>query len=179
MIDQNPYSLYCYYIKWMDRLNVNTSYDEYLKFYCDLNSITKIVKLRNFQYRLLCDKILTNDRLYHWKIKESQECEWCAHHKQTIMHLLLECNVSKNVWSFVNNLFLNKRKFTPSEIIFNNAGTVVKHLENFVILMTKYLIFQQKCLGTKLTTPLLKKELLFYRGLELMYATSTKQKKNR
>ena len=49
------------------------------------------VKLRNFQYRLLLNKIFVNDTLCKWKIKANDTCEICNRDKQTIVHLLTHC----------------------------------------------------------------------------------------
>ena len=41
----------------------------------NIKKLTNITKYRDFQYRLLSSDIHFNNRLYHWRIKDSNVCE--------------------------------------------------------------------------------------------------------
>ena len=47
---------------------ITCEYEEFVKAFQDLYRITDVVKLRDFQFRLLNNAIFTNNRLYHWKL---------------------------------------------------------------------------------------------------------------
>ena len=84
--------------KWFDmQNNPNFSLEDDDVLFGNILNITDIVKLRDFQNRLLLNKIFTNDTLQKRKIVQSGKCEFCSE-KQTITHLLYRCVASKKLW---------------------------------------------------------------------------------
>ena len=51
----------------------------------------KRVKLRDFQYRLLLGKVITNVDLFEWNLKEDPLCTFCERSCETLVHLYCEC----------------------------------------------------------------------------------------
>ena len=88
-------------------------YDEYIKNFANIYIIMEKVKLRNFQYRLLLNKIFTNNILAKWKIVQSEIdlCELCLLEVQTIqhLHLLTECLCVKELWSKMKECFKSEK----------------------------------------------------------------------
>ena len=113
---------------------------------------TTIVKLRNFQYRLLHNKIFCNNVLFYWKIKETQRCDFCDYPKQDIQHLLYECNIVRKIWSELMHYFKTLKidciEINFLNIIYNTVHPKSKHIVNFIVLLTKFVIFRCKCEGT-------------------------------
>ena len=74
----------------------NFEFQRHLDAFKNLYLVTNVAKLRNFQYRLLHNKIFCNNVLYYWGKTDSQKCEWCnTCEKQEIMHLLFK---QKLIW---------------------------------------------------------------------------------
>ena len=121
--------------------------------FANIYKTTNIIKLRNFQYRLLHNKIFCNNILYHWKIKNSQNCDYCEH-KQDIVHLLFDCIVTKRFWNnlivCINKILKDKNEIRLLEwklenIIYNKVHPRANHVINFIILAAKFHIFRAKC----------------------------------
>ena len=93
--------------------------------------IKYVPQLRIFHYRLLLNKIFTNDTLKKWRIVDSDKCDYCDC-KQTILHLLIECQVSQKLWSLVELIInVNKVKLTKDKItlnIVNSNKTIISQL---------------------------------------------------
>ena len=51
---------------WNKKLNVSCTWEDYANLFKAIKRITSVVKLQNFQYRLLHNKIFCNDVLVHW-----------------------------------------------------------------------------------------------------------------
>ena len=100
---------------WYHQHNITPEPAEYKRCFSLLYHITKNVKLRNFQYRLLLNKIITNVDLNAWKIIESSSCTFCGNQVETITHLLYSCpyatkirNISVAKWGSPTAQVLNK-----------------------------------------------------------------------
>ena len=131
---------------------------ELQKAYSDLYIVTNITKYRDFQYRLLCGNIYTNDILYHWKKKDSQRCPWCNTPKQTVKHMLYDCIYSDKIWRnmviFVNENGVGTLTYDSLSYEKIYLGTVTKpkdHLINFIVLVTKQHLFACNCTDTPIS----------------------------
>ena len=65
------------YVKSWEKDGLLFEYPVYQKSFSDLYKITKITKLRDFQYRLLLNKLVTNVHLYEWGRTDSELCQFC------------------------------------------------------------------------------------------------------
>ena len=81
-----------------------SNFNEYICLFSKLYQITDSVKLSDFQYRLSLGKVLCNDILYKWKLKDGPRCEYCEN-KQATRHLSCQCHEVQNIWTHVQNWF--------------------------------------------------------------------------
>ena len=142
--------------------------DEYFTCFKNLYKITKVTKLRDFQYRLLLGKIFTNDILSKWGTVPSDMCNLCQMGIQTNQHLFFECPYSKKIWSFIERKL--QVQWTRGEIICNNVASPAGHIYNLVALITKQYIFRKKCLDVRPNINELIKEIRFTYIIELYMA---------
>ena len=126
---------------------------EYREAFADIHFVTNVTKYRDFQYRLLVGAIPTNDRLFHWRKKPSQKCDFCECPKQTIGHLLYYCARSRKVWrkmeDFMNTFMfeVNVNSISFKDVMLNKVRDEAGHICNFMILVTKQFIYAKKCQG--------------------------------
>ena len=60
--------------------------------------VTVESKLRIFQYKVLNNILYLNDRLYRMGIVQTPLCSLCKQEKETVIHLLSPCNVTRQLW---------------------------------------------------------------------------------
>ena len=135
--------------KW-SKLIDDFDYEQHQDCFKRIYSITNIVKYRCFQYRLLHNKIFCNNVLYHWKIKKTQQCDYC-NHKQDITHLLYYCTHSFNIWNSFKEKLLDlgvEVDITLPNIIYNAIHLVKNHIANFLTLVVKFYLYRCKCNNT-------------------------------
>ena len=132
--------------------------------------------MRDFQYRLLVNSIYVNDRLFHWKLVETQKCEHCEH-KQTILHLLWECEHAQKIWADLNRYLkdytlieIDEVTISPKTIFLNNVHSIPGHIANLFVLIIKQSMFAAKCLGEKLTFQSIVNQIELYYQSERYYA---------
>ena len=72
---------------------------------CDWNDIyllprkvTIDIKLRISQYKLLNNTLYLNKHLFMCRKKDTNPCSFCKLQDETINHLFVECNYSRNLW---------------------------------------------------------------------------------
>ena len=166
---QTSKAKYCYsvlaakrckiYTKSLEKFqkHVNIDEEEYLKAFRNIQVVTNITKLRDFQYRLLVNDIHTNVRLYHWKIVETQDCELCKLQcKQTVTHLLYNCKIAQGLWNRFEEYVNAEIKLEPGILILYEKNIMLNmvhpkpgHIINLLVLYIKQYIFACKCLGSK------------------------------
>ena len=107
---------------------------------------TQDVKLRNFQYRLLLNKIFTNDTLYKWKIVHSPLCEYCKE-IQSVVHLLIDCEHSAKIWKDLESILEQKNvlRWDKWYIMTNNVHPKPTNVINTIVLLVKFTLFARKC----------------------------------
>ena len=54
--------------------------------------------LRSFQYKILTNTLYLNERLFKFGIAESHLCSQCTQEKESIIHLIVTCRVTNNLW---------------------------------------------------------------------------------
>ena len=137
------------YNQWCDKIELS-GISELSKCFKNIQKITNISKLRSFQFRLLHNKIFCNNVLYHWRVVNSQICDYCKY-KQTPLHLLYSCSRAKRIWSQLGD-YIDDFGFdfqaTPSKIILNNFDIPII---NFIVLVIKQMLFRFKCTKEELT----------------------------
>ena len=135
--------------KWSKKMNIDI--DVHRKALRNLYTVTNITKYRDFQLRLLHNKIFCNDVLYYWKIKDSQKCEFCNEcDKQDIVHLMYQCKVIKRFWDnfheFLESIMdASAIEWTTANVIYNTIHPRPGHVANFMLIVAKFHIFRSKC----------------------------------
>ena len=136
---------------WCNKIEMKSNLQEFKKNFINLKCLTKVTKLRNFQYRLLHNKIFCNDVLVHWKKVESNLCNICLNEKQSIVHLLYECIFTRNLIDKIQVEFEKLEipaKWEIDNIICNTAHEKPVHIANLVVLILKFYVFRCKCSDT-------------------------------
>ena len=156
---------------WGKKACINTDVQKMRKHFCNIKGITPVTKLRNFQFRLLHNKIFCNDVLVHWKKVESNICDFCSLQKQTIIHLLYDCPRVKNLWEYLIDQVSVKQitmDLSFETILFNNVvNENTYNVCNLLVLITKFYIYRCKCAGIIPTISELTYEIRFYFKLEV------------
>ena len=76
LVDDKETTIIKYYNRWND-IGLDFGLPLYTKAFLRIDKMTKVSKLRDFQYRLLLGKIICNEELLSWGIKESNLCTFC------------------------------------------------------------------------------------------------------
>ncbi len=101
-----------------------------------------------FQYRVMHRTLVTREKLYEWKMSESDLCTFCDEEIETIEHLFLECEVIKAFFKKILNWFKYKTGMlvtvTNEQLLFGN--TAVKIID-FVLLQAKKYVYFCRCNG--------------------------------
>ena len=133
------------------------TYEEFTNAFVAIKKLTHITKYRDFQFRLLHSCIYTNSILYYWGKAPTKNCQICNETtKQTIVHLLVECSVTQEIWRKLKNLIetrlqisSNDVNFSAKNIFLNMVHAEIIHVINLMTLVTKQYIFYCKCSGKK------------------------------
>ena len=138
--------------KWSKLLGTRYDWRIHQQSFKNLYKVTNIMKLRNFQFRLLHNIIFCNNVLYHWKLKDTQMCDFCKNEKQDIVHLMFSCSKIKPIWDRLAIDFKENHNI-PVEIncqnvIYNLTHPKAGHVVNFCTLVAKFTIFRCKCEGS-------------------------------
>ena len=102
----------------------------------------KIVKYKDFQYRLLMNAIHANNRLFYWKIVNTKSCDYCD--KKQTEHLFWECEKIQVLWRRLANYIRECMHIAQNEIEFNCKNVFLNkihennvHIVNFITLVVK------------------------------------------
>ena len=154
--------------RWNKKVNIDAS--EISDAFKRINKITNIAKLRNFQFRLLHNKVFCNNVLFHWKKVDSKLCNLCQTKIQTPLHLLYECKHAREIWKEISEFFDEWGlviDINAKSVILNNAHPNPTHVANFYMLTAKQYIFRCKCENVIPTTTQLAVEIENLRKIEL------------
>ena len=133
------------------RAKLIISMDELCQAFRSIYTLTNITKYRDFQYRVLALAIHGNDRLFHWRVSDTQACEWCENPKQNMFHLLFTCPKVVRYWErvfyFCKHYLYNQAEIDTSiKALYLNEVTNPKgHLVNFIVLVAKQHLYACKC----------------------------------
>lgn len=157
---------------------INFTYDSYIKSFENNVKVTIATKYRDFQYRFLLRKTLTNSTLYHYGMAESKMCTFCNERVETLVHLFFMCEVSDRIWQsviqYVNDLEIaNDLDYSIANRILNCVSVKPAHIVNCLILVTKQYLFRCKCNKTKPEIDALKAEFILLERIEHRIAIQT------
>ena len=132
--------------KWASMLQIDINYQAFKEHYLNAYYCTISTKLRDFHYRLVFNAIVTNSKLYHWKIINSDLSTFCNRDRETIAHLLVRCPA---IQRFCNNIkqfcmqeitLRDTLDFEDINIIFGTVHPQKGHIVNMIILLVKQYI---------------------------------------
>ena len=139
------------YVKWTEELGQElcTNIVEFGYLHRKVFSLTNIPKFRSFQYRLLQRSIITNTLLFKWKLCDTELCSFCQEERETVLHMLCECKIVKELWQEISEYLEEKYQFkvdiNKKNILLNTVSKDSKII-NFVCLLSKIYIYRQRCL---------------------------------
>lgn len=162
------------------RLQIEILDDIFLEHFAAISMTTICTKFRDFQFRLLHNQIVTNQKLKVWKIITTDKCTFCDYAVETTLHLFCECVKVKELWDDLNLYISTYAKqidiccleWTDENIMFNHVHPKRSHVINFLILIAKQYIYRQRCAGRALYSNLLFKEIETIYNLETSIANS-------
>ena len=167
-----------YAIKWIRKLDSQIAISEFIELFQKIKCLTDVIKLQDFQYRLLLNKIYANDTLSKWGKVTSDICNICKKEIQTTIHMLYYCSKAVILWKYVKEQLLQNLDncFTAETVIFNTVHKNKKHVSKLITLVTKQFIYQSKCLNKQPTSKGLLAEVTFMYNLEKQTSqTNSKQ----
>ena len=92
--------------------------------FINIQKVTNNNKLRSFQYRLLNRAIILNTHLFRWGITNTNLCTFCDKERETLTHILVDCQKVSGLWQSVNNLATRYQRggiYSKNNIIFNSV----------------------------------------------------------
>ena len=89
--------------KWAGEVGTMST-KELAKKIFDGKHVTPIVKYQSFQYRHAVRAIITNIHLKHWGLREDDDCSFCESSRETVQHLLHDCQEIQGIWRAAGEL---------------------------------------------------------------------------
>ena len=86
------------FVKWNNYFHTNLTLEEWRQSFCTMYKILKSPKTHIIQFKILHYTLATRDRLLEWGITDSDLCLFCHESIETLPHILLECEVVKQLW---------------------------------------------------------------------------------
>ena len=137
-------------VTWERRLQTRVD-DKTLTQACrDIYTITNVPKYRSFQYRLVQNALITNEKLFQWKIIDTPNCQFCDKEVETYLHLFVYCKNVQPFWVKVEEFMHTFNKdaiiFSEYNIFWNRFVKEPKtHIKNVICLLAKQYIYRQRC----------------------------------
>lgn len=148
-----------YHLKWENDLKRDISNDAWKIFNIIPFRTTTSTKIRWFQYRIIHRILVTNKDLYRYKLIDSAKCTFCDQELESILHLMTDCSIVKQLWHDLSEWIKGKLQidieFKDSDII---LGLMEKRNDvlNLIIIVTKQFIYSNRCYGSVPTIDRLK-----------------------
>ena len=165
-----PNITYNSFINWTKVDGFTASFEQYVKNYNERFQLTIYTKMQDFQYRLLMKKLPSNRELFRWKIRKSEQCDFCQY-ADSIEHTLFLCCRAQRMWdqfamfiteTFEGDIFV----ININEMIFNRVSKQVNHVANLFCLILKQLIYRTKCTKDELNFHQFLHEIKFIENIE-------------
>jgi hypothetical protein len=88
--------------KWNEKLPFIIDENMWTIIYTNDQNVTSDTYVRNLQYKITHRTLACNKNLHIWKVKQSNECEYCKE-TDTIEHFLVECTNTYTMWKHIFN----------------------------------------------------------------------------
>ena len=113
-----------------------------------MSSVTKEIKLRDFQWKFLHRLIPCNKYLYYWKKRETMECSICMQ-IDSIEHRYLNCELASKCWKFISGIIsklcnsdveVSEQHIVFTEPLKNISSKVDRSIIQLLVLLGKWSI---------------------------------------
>ena len=132
--------------RWLEDHQVDVDYITYKKAFKKLYYTTKITKFRDFQYRMLLNKLVFNIDLFKWRKRNDDICTFCKTHSEDLFHSLLYCKYSKRIWKALNDIIqIDITETDLSSFICNSSSS--EDVINFIVIIIKQYLYRNRCQG--------------------------------
>ena len=121
--------------------------DFYRQLFLNLKCAVRNPKLREFQYRLLLGKIVTNENLVEWGLATDSRCYFCKTEKETLIHLMYECHHEQKLVKYIYKTCENNHiDYNNSEVpfIMNCVHKNTIHVINLMTVFLKQFVYRKK-----------------------------------
>ena len=157
-------------------LNININKDLFISFFGLMYESTRSTKLRNFQFRLLHNSIITNIQLKSWNIKDTDLCTFCNSTPETVFHLMLNCHISRSIWEeiydFIARVSGIRINIKNEEIILGiyEKEKYFQNVFNHINMTVKQYLYASRCLGKSPIARVAIEKIKFERQIEYLSA---------
>ena len=125
-------------------------YDEYINAFSHIYSITSVSKYKSFQYKILTNSVLLNNRLVKGKLVTSALCDFCQSAKENYYHFFWDCRVTRRFWeqvkNFIQNIHVSHLNWSNRTVFLNDIMSPITHIPNLFVLVAKQHLCRCKCL---------------------------------
>ena len=91
----------------------------------------------------------------------------CCCNNQNIVHLLYECNVTQKLSDYLKMEYLAPDStLSAVKVMSNTVNKTKQHIDNYIILVLKQYLFQEKCLGNIPSSIKLRRRIEFIAKIE-------------
>jgi len=129
--------------KWNKMLNINITLNEWYKYFQYIYKMTDCVKYQYFQFRLLHNTLITNEKLFKWKMVETDLCIFCEEEIEDLKHIFLDCEVIKMFWQKLNIWMKRKLQlsvnFNTTEILFGSLSEPLLIVDIIYLIAREYI----------------------------------------
>ena len=136
------------YIERLEKQGFTFDYEMYSKSFLNLRGLTKVTKLRDFQYRLLLGKIILNVDLFDWNISPTDQCSFCEEEEENIKHLFIDCKYVKPLWGYVENICDKNGivvNMSTENKILSRIYEQALHIVNYISIVLKQYVYRCRC----------------------------------
>ena len=140
------------------RLKYNSIYNDqdfnWKQIYLIPYKVTLDTRTRMFQYKLLNRIVYTNKLLHKIKLSDTSLCTFCGEYEESLEHLFLHCQFSKNFWmqivSWLNEFNITIIELKDSEIMlgYTNESPHWTFL-NHILIIGKQVIYSSRLRKSK------------------------------
>ena len=169
--------------KWITAVGISPQY--WLKSFHILKITTADTKLQWFQIRILHNILTTNRTVSKFMTNQTDLCEFCGSHSETIQHLMWYCSKVQHFWIELFNILKNRSSqhtslvLSQSLVLFGlcplNSIDRTCHL---IILMAKFYIYRSKVHKTNLNLRHFIKEVYNRYTIEMYIHNNSEDFKN-
>ena len=181
LINDNGTAIRKYTVRWQQE-GFDVSEEQMQTALDTIYQCTKITKYRDFQYRLVLGKIVTNNNLAEWGISQDNKCVHCKSYIENLEHLFFTCQYVMPIIEWIKELLYiesHNKDLTFEDFLFNRINVHNSHILHFVLIFTKQYIYKCRCCNKKPRREALIQELKYLHDVEWFNACNSEQQKRK